>query len=115
MTTSEKHLDDVQLKTNVEMMVTEHMKLWIGEIFEAGAVSFAPDGTGTLNKEVREMVEALHALLAGGTVEVAIVQKGGERCDRLERFFDQAWEELNEVRKLQAQNSDTTKFDPLAP
>ena len=115
MTSPEKHSADVQLKTSVEMTVTEHMNLWIREIFEAGAVSFAPDGTATLNKEVREMVEALHALLAGGTIEVAVVHKGGERGDQLERFFDLAWEELNEVRRSQAQNAGNGKYDPVSP
>ena len=79
--------------------VTTGTKSWIEALYEAGALSIDADGGVAPNAEVRELVRALHAVLAGGTVDVQVRSTGGETFRKLEAQFDAAVAEASALNR----------------
>jgi len=79
--------------------VTAGTRAWVEAMYEAGAVAIQADGGVALNPEVRELVKALHAVLAGGDAQVQIRSTGGETFRRLEAQFDLAMDEASAANR----------------
>ena len=76
-----------------EITVTEGTLSWVETLYEAGAIQFGPEGQMEINPEVREVIHAMHAVLAGGKVNIEIEHDGGNKCVGMERSFDRAMDE----------------------
>lgn len=87
---------------------TKGTMLWMQKLYESGAVIFWPEGQISIQPEIRDVIKAMHAILAGGKVELKISYDGGERFLELERLFDESVDEVNTAR-VHRNNAD----DPL--
>jgi hypothetical protein len=93
--------------------VTTGTRTWIEAMYEAGAVAISADGGVALNPEVRELVKALHAVLAGGDVQIQIRSTGGETFRKLEGQFDLAMDEASAANR--DADNDNGEIDPYVP
>ncbi|MCU0694599.1 MAG: hypothetical protein MUF54_24735 [Polyangiaceae bacterium] len=59
--------------------VTNELLTWIETLAQRGAFVAAPDGSGSLEPKVDELLRAVHVALAGGDVQVTI-KFPGERA-----------------------------------
>lgn len=111
MQTAKKVLTNIIPTT--EVTATKGTVAWVEALYEAGAVTFEPDGSIALNSEIKMAIDAMHAILAGGDVSIEIKEKGGLKCEELNRIFQTAWEEANSANKNRS-NGDV-KVPPMSP
>ena len=94
--------------------VTHGTKHWITSLYELGAVSYKENEGTILHPQLRSVVSAIHAVLAGGEVAINITRPGNESTyNQLERDFEAAWKETSDANKvaLDANND----LDPYVP
>jgi hypothetical protein len=84
----------MNVKNTQQISITNSTQTWTETLYEAGAVSFEGDKNVVLHPRVRELVRAMHAVLAGGTVQLEIQSKGGPVFSQLEAQFDAAWTDV---------------------
>lgn len=82
---------------NQPVQMTDSTKQWSEALYEAGAMEFKSDTEVVLNPKIRELVSAMHAVLAGGEVKLDIVNEGSPVYQNLERHFEAAWKEISEA------------------
>lgn len=89
------------------------IKVWLDALYKSGAVAVNRDGTSRLSPDVRNIVTAMHAQLAGGDVKIKINDQGTEVFDDLEQLFDRTWAEMNDIAKRM--DSGDGQVAPLYP
>ncbi len=88
---AQKQVQDIIQTRDVPMTV--HTVDWLDALYEAGATRVDPDGTVRLDPKVRDVVRAMHAVLAGAKVDIRICAEGGPVFEKLEDTFTAALEE----------------------
>ena len=111
MQTAEKVVTNIIPTT--EVIATTGTVAWMEALYEAGAVSFGPEGHFSVNPEVRHAISAMHAILAGGVVSIKIVNEGGNKYVELEKKFDLACEEASSAHTNRSSDDDVTL--PVGP
>ena len=106
---SEAKVTDIIPTTSVP--VTEGTVKWIEALYHAGAITFHPDRSVKLDPEIRNLIVALHATLAGGEVSVQVRHTGGATFTRLEELFERAWAEA----AVANENRDDDEVLPFTP
>lgn len=81
-------------KNTQQISITNSTQTWTETLYEAGAISFEGDNSVVLHPQVRELVQAMHAVLAGGRVQLEIQSNGGPVFSQLEAQFDAAWTDV---------------------
>lgn len=79
------------------VQMTNSTKQWSEALYEAGAMEFKSDKVVVMHPRVRELVSAMHAVLAGGEVKMEIVSEGSPVYGNLERQFEAAWNDICEA------------------
>ncbi len=78
-----------------EVQLTSKTATWLDTLYKCGMVSFGKDNEVILNEEIRELVRAMHAVLAGGSVSLKIEDSGGILYEQLEEIFECAHDQVN--------------------
>ena len=89
----------------MEVCITRSATEWLFQLYDSGAVTFMPDGTASLDKEVRRVIQALHVVLSGGEVKFDIIHDGGAKYERLEDAFMSAWSDSNIANQYASDDS----------
>lgn len=84
-----------QQKTTLaeQMTVTASTRHWAETLYEAGAITYEKDRAVVLHPRIRELVQAMHAVLAGGKIDLKVTSTGGAMYNTLERQFETMWTE----------------------
>jgi hypothetical protein len=81
------------------LTVASSLSEYLMRIQELGAME-GPDGALEINPEVMPVLEAIHQILAGGTVEVKVVHPGNPAIlNELNRRVRQVGREVNDINK----------------
>ena len=78
-----------------EVQLTSKTASWLDTLYKCGMVSFGKNNEVILNDEIRELIRAMHAVLAGGNVSLKIDDNGGILYEQLEEIFETAHEQVN--------------------
>lgn len=78
-----------------EVQLTSKTASWLDTLYKCGMVSFGKDNEVILNDEIRELIRAMHAVLAGGNVSLKIEDNGGILYEQLEEIFETAHDQVN--------------------
>ncbi len=70
--------------------ITREVMAWLEAMMVHGAITVDPSGRGDLSPGVKQVVEALHEVLAGGTIDVRVVTPGDSaiRADLTQKLQD---------------------------
>lgn len=91
--------NDIRDPRAVGLTVASSLGEYLMRLQELGAME-GTDGARELNPEVMPLLEALHQVLAGGTVEVKVVHPGNpDIFHELKRRVEQAGREANAINK----------------
>ncbi|WPB76948.1 hypothetical protein KYC5002_49215 [Archangium violaceum] len=91
--------NDIRGPRAVGLTVASSLSEYLMRIQELGAVE-GPDGALQINPEVMPILEAIHQVLAGGTVEVKVVHRGNpDIFNELKRRVEQVGQEANAINK----------------
>ncbi|WP_239014714.1 hypothetical protein [Archangium violaceum] len=91
--------NDIRGPRVVGLSVASSLNEYMMRIQELGAVE-GPDGELELSPEVRPILEALHQVLSGGSVEVKVLHRGNpDIVNELNRRVQQVGQEANAINK----------------
>ncbi len=91
--------NDIKGPRVVGLNVASSLSEYLMRIQELGAVE-GPDGALSISPEVMPVLEALHQVLAGGTIEVNVVHRGNpDIFHELNRRVEHVGREANAINK----------------
>lgn len=91
--------NDIRGPRVVGLTVASSLSEYLMRAQELGAVE-GPDGELRISPEVMPILEALHQVLAGGTVEVTVTHRGNpDIFNELNRRVQQVGREANSINK----------------
>jgi hypothetical protein len=91
--------NDIRGPRVVGLNVASSLSEYLMRIQELGAVE-GPDGALVISPEVMPILEAVHQVLAGGTVEVKVVHRGNpDIFNELNRRVEQVGREANTINR----------------
>ncbi|PTL84988.1 hypothetical protein [Vitiosangium sp. GDMCC 1.1324] len=91
--------NDIRGPRVVGLTVASSLGEYLMRIQELGAVE-GPDGELRISPEVMPILEAIHQVLAGGTVEVNVTHRGNpDIFNELNRRVQQVGKEANSINK----------------
>lgn len=96
-----------------ELTVTMNTINWTDALHKCGAVTVEPNGEIRLNPKVREIITALHTVLAGGGVTVKMKQIESQTFSMLEQKFELAFNEAKAA--VENRRNDATAISPYVP
>jgi hypothetical protein len=109
--TAKTYVSDIIQTKDVPM--TFNTVNWIESLHQAGAISVDLNGEVSLDSKVREVIKALHTILAGGKVEINFEAPKSQMFDQLEHQFESA---LNEaITAVNARRHFTNPIIPFVP
>jgi hypothetical protein len=91
--------NDIKGPRAVGLNVASSLSEYLMRIQELGGVE-GPEGELLISPDVRPVLEAIHQVLAGGTVEVKVVHRGNpDILHELNRRVEQVEREANAINK----------------
>ncbi|MCK9460053.1 MAG: hypothetical protein M0R80_10475 [Proteobacteria bacterium] len=97
---------------DAQMPVTKTTLEWFEALYAAGALIYGPDGTVSLEPKVREVIAAMHQVLAGGDVRLEVVRQGDATYAKLEELFDRAVSESSTANELRDGEDEVMPYLP---
>jgi hypothetical protein len=83
-------VEKLEREVTMPAAITREVMVWLEAMMEHGAITVDTSGRGDLSPGVKQAVEALHEVLAGGTIDVRVVTPGDAviRADLAQKLQD---------------------------